>query len=154
MLWGGLWFYFILLLFWLCCAFIRGLPGGTSGKESACQSRRYKRLGFHPWVWKEEEIATRSSIPAWKIPWTEESGRLESMGSQRVRYDWAHTHAHALVAMHRLFIQALATKHRLSCPAAGGILVLKPGIEPRSLALQSEFLSAGPPGKSLYRGFF
>ena len=35
-----------------------------------------------------KEIATHSSIIAWKIPWTEEPGRLESMGSQRVRHDW------------------------------------------------------------------
>ena len=37
-------------------------------------------------------MATRSSIPAWKIPWTEEPGGLQSMGLQRVRHDWAHTH--------------------------------------------------------------
>ena len=35
----------------------------------------------------EKEMATHSSILAWKIPWTEESGRLQSMGSQRVRHD-------------------------------------------------------------------
>ena len=35
----------------------------------------------------EKEIATHSSILAWKIPWTEEPGRLQSMGSQRVRYN-------------------------------------------------------------------
>ena len=35
----------------------------------------------------EKEIARHSSIPAWKIPWTEEPGRLQSMGSQRVRHD-------------------------------------------------------------------
>ena len=35
----------------------------------------------------EKEIATYSTALAWKIPWTEESGRLQSMGSQRVRYD-------------------------------------------------------------------
>ena len=35
----------------------------------------------------EEEMATHYNILAWKIPWTEESGRLEPMGSQRVRYD-------------------------------------------------------------------
>ena len=35
----------------------------------------------------EEGMATHSSIPAWRIPWTEEPGRLQSMGSQRVRYD-------------------------------------------------------------------
>ena len=32
-----------------------------------------------------EEIATRSSILVWKVPWTEESGRLQSMGLQRVK---------------------------------------------------------------------
>ena len=35
----------------------------------------------------EEEIATNSSILAWEIPWIEEPGRLQSMGSQRVGYD-------------------------------------------------------------------
>ena len=35
----------------------------------------------------EEDIATNGSILAWKIPWTEEPGRLQSMGSQRVRHD-------------------------------------------------------------------
>ena len=34
-------------------------------------------------------MATHSSILAWSIPWTEESGRLQSMGSQRVGHDWA-----------------------------------------------------------------
>ena len=33
----------------------------------------------------EKEMATHSSTIAWKIPWSEESGRLQSMGSQRVR---------------------------------------------------------------------
>ena len=35
----------------------------------------------------EEEMATHSSILAWKIPWTEESGELQSMGSQRAGHD-------------------------------------------------------------------
>ena len=35
----------------------------------------------------EKGMATHASIPAWKTPWTEESGRLLSMGSQRVGYD-------------------------------------------------------------------
>ena len=35
----------------------------------------------------EKEMATHSSTLAWKIPWTEEPGRLQSMGSQRVRHD-------------------------------------------------------------------
>ena len=47
---------------------------------------------FKPWVGKiplEKEMAIHSSILAWKIPWTEEPGRLQSMGSQRVGHDWA-----------------------------------------------------------------
>ena len=36
---------------------------------------------------QEKEMATHSSILAWKIPWTEEPGRLQSMGSQRVELD-------------------------------------------------------------------
>ena len=35
----------------------------------------------------EKEMATHSSILAWEIPWTEESGGLQSMGSERVRHD-------------------------------------------------------------------
>ena len=40
------------------------------------------------------EMATHSSSLAWKIPWTEEPGRLQSTGLQRVRHDWAPTHIH------------------------------------------------------------
>ena len=39
----------------------------------------------------EKEMATHSSIIAWKIPGTEEPGGLQFMGLQRVRHDWAHT---------------------------------------------------------------
>ena len=42
--------------------------------------------------WKdplEKEMATHSNILVWKIPWPEEPGGLESIGSQRVRQDWA-----------------------------------------------------------------
>ena len=59
---------------------------GANVKESACnaetpfQSLRRK----YP---LEEDMATHSSILVWRIPWTEESGRLQSMGSQRVGHD-------------------------------------------------------------------
>ena len=43
-------------------------------------------LHFHA---LEKEMATHSSTLAWKIPWTEEPGRLQSMGSRRVGHDWA-----------------------------------------------------------------
>ena len=36
----------------------------------------------------EMEMATCSSVLAWRIPWTEEPGRLQPMGTQRVRCDW------------------------------------------------------------------
>ena len=39
----------------------------------------------------EKEMATHSSILDWRIPWPEETGGLQSMGSQRVEQDWAHT---------------------------------------------------------------
>ena len=46
-----------------------------------------RSLGWgHP---LEEGVATHSSIVAWRIPWTEEPGRLQSMESQRVRHDWS-----------------------------------------------------------------
>ena len=37
----------------------------------------------------DKEMATHSSTIAWKIPWTEEPGRIQSMGSQKVGHDWA-----------------------------------------------------------------
>ena len=42
----------------------------------------------------EEEMATHSSILAWKVPWTEEPGGLQSTGSQSVRHDSAHMQQH------------------------------------------------------------
>ena len=51
---------------------------------------------WETWVlsldWKyplEKGMATHSSILVWRIPWTEEPGRLQSMGLQRVGHDWA-----------------------------------------------------------------
>jgi len=42
----------------------------------------------------EKEVVTHSSILAWEISWTEESGELKSMGLQRVRHDRATEHTH------------------------------------------------------------
>ena len=47
----------------------------------------------------EKEMATHSSILAWKIPWTEESGGLQSMGVQRIGHDWATKHARLLLSL-------------------------------------------------------
>ena len=94
-----------------------GFPGGSDGKESACNAGdlglipglgrspglgfpgralknppanagRHKRCEFDPWVrkipWRE---GTHSSILAWRIPLTEESGRLQPIGSYRVGHN-------------------------------------------------------------------
>ena len=42
----------------------------------------------------EKELATYSGILAWKIPWTEEPGGLQSTESQRVSHNWATEHTH------------------------------------------------------------
>ena len=60
--------------------------GGSDGKASAYSAGdRVQSLGWEDLL--EKEMATHSSILAWKIPWTEEPGRLLSMGSQRVRHN-------------------------------------------------------------------
>ena len=143
-----------------------GFPGGTSGKESTCQCRRLKKLGFDPWVgkiswrrawqltpvclfqffillsnlilmltlwcmhlvlplcmglgnvlqkgkewllktsWTEMavllgasiiEMATHSSVLAWRIPGMGEPGGLSSLGSHRVGHDWSDLAAAALL---------------------------------------------------------
>ena len=45
----------------------------------------------------EKEMATHSNILAWKIPWIEETGRLQPKGSERVRHDWAWMHTHCRI---------------------------------------------------------
>ena len=66
----------------------RGLPVGSGGKEPTCNAGD---LGLIPGLGRspEEEMATHCSILAWRIPWTEERGGLQSMGLQRVGHDWA-----------------------------------------------------------------
>ena len=45
----------------------------------------------------EKEVATCSSILAWRFPWAEEPGGLQSMGSKRVRGEWATKHFHTFI---------------------------------------------------------
>ena len=76
----------------MCYIYYSGFPGGTSGKESICQCRRHKEAQVWSLVWEdplEEGIATHSSILAWRIPWTEEPGGLQSKGLQRVKHNWS-----------------------------------------------------------------
>ena len=64
----------------------KNLPASTRDEEDAVQS-----LGQEDPL--EEEMATHSSILAWRIPWTEGPGRLQSIGLQRVGHDLATEHA-------------------------------------------------------------
>ena len=59
----------------------------TVKRLSAMQETWVQSLGWEDPL--EKEMAAPSSILAWEIPWTVEPGRLLSMGSQRVRHDWA-----------------------------------------------------------------
>ena len=62
------------------------LPWWLSGKESASKQKTWVRsLGQEDPL--EKEMVTQSSILAWEILWTEEPGRLQSMGLQRVGHD-------------------------------------------------------------------
>ena len=60
------------------------------GKESACNTENTGDTGSVPGQGDplEKELAIHSHILAWEIPWTEDPGGLQSIGLQRVRYDW------------------------------------------------------------------
>ena len=86
----------------LLCSFRPVIPPSvslfTSLLRSSLVAQMVKRLPTIQETWVgslgredllEQEMATHSSILAWKIPWTEEPGRLQSTGSQRVGHDWA-----------------------------------------------------------------
>ena len=119
----------------------------------------------------EEEMATYSSILAWRIPWTEEPGWLQSMGSQKVRHDWVtkpstHTNEHSTHVL-CLVIQSSLTLcdpwtvapqapmsmgfsrqeywSEFPCPPPGDCS--NPGIKPRSPALAGGFFTTKPSGK-------
>ena len=64
--------------------FYLALSPGSDSKKSACNAGG---PGFDPWVRKiplEKGMATHSSILAWRIPWTEEPGRLQSLGCKEL----------------------------------------------------------------------
>ena len=62
----------------------------------------------------DKEMATHSSILAWRIPWTEEPGRLQTVGSQRVGHDWATNHRHTHTHTHMPLV-CLNVKRNMPC---------------------------------------
>ena len=72
------------------------LPVASGREVTFLVAQMVKRLSTMQETWVrslggkdllEKEMTTHSSILAWKIPWTEEPGRLQTMGSQRVGHD-------------------------------------------------------------------
>ena len=65
---------------------MQDFPGGLDSKASA-YSAKDPGSSLGPEYLLEKEMAIHSSILAWKIPWMEEPGRLQSTGSQKVGHD-------------------------------------------------------------------
>ena len=88
----------------LVMSMCRDFPGGSDSKEYICNQET--------WLWSlgqedslEKGMAPYSSILAWRIPWTEEPGGLESKGLQRVVDDWG---TNTLVSMCRVVSSVVA----------------------------------------------
>ena len=64
---------------------VASLVAQTVKRQSTMWETWVRFLGWEDPL--EKEMAIHSSTLAWKIPWTEEPGRVQSMGSQRVRHD-------------------------------------------------------------------
>ena len=76
-------------MYYISIYFCMGFPGGSVGKESTCSARDSLTRGSTPWSGRSlgGGHATHSCILAWRIPWTEEPGRLHSIGLQRAGHD-------------------------------------------------------------------
>ena len=94
-----------------------GFPNGSVVKNPpAMQETQVWSLGQEDPL-EEEEMATHSSILAWKIPRTEEPGVLRSMGLQKVRHDWATAHTYTIYCRTLLFIHSIYNGLRLLIPS-------------------------------------
>ena len=132
------------------------LVAQTVKRLSTMRETRVRSLGREDPL--EKERAIHSSTVAWKIPWTEEPSRLQSMRSQRVGHDWAILLSLSLW-LHQVLVFCVMSWGTFHCgtralkvlgsvaPQACRILVPRPGIEPESPALHGGFSTTGPPGK-------
>ena len=92
-----------------CCQILPGISGASLVAQMvknppAIQETQVQSLGWEDPL--EKGMATHSSILAWRIPWTEEPGGLQSMGLQRIRHDWsnlAHT-KHVNIYVNRISV--------------------------------------------------
>ena len=77
------------------CTYYRDIPNGAAVKNPPAvemEETHVRPLGQDDPL--EEEMATHSNILAWEIPWTEEPGGLQFIGSQRIRHNWVPEHTH------------------------------------------------------------
>ena len=76
----------LVLIVMVAAVMVAGFPSGSDGKESDCNVETWvQSLGWEDPL--EKGMATHSNILAWRIPWTEEPGGRQSMGSQRIEQD-------------------------------------------------------------------
>ena len=82
----SLWLQASASLIWFKSLIYWGFPGGSNGKESACNAETWVRsLRWEDAL--EKGMATHSSILTWRIPWTEKPGGLQTMRLQRAGHD-------------------------------------------------------------------
>ena len=86
----AIWKLITVLVGWVLSKALLGFPSGSVSKESTCSAGSQETLVL--FLGREDPLekwmATHSSILPWRIPWTGEPGRLQSLGSQIVRHDW------------------------------------------------------------------
>ena len=95
----------------------------TTGASLEAQMVKSLPAMWETWVrfpgWKDslvKEMATHYSTLAWKIPWMEETGRLQSVGLQRVRHDWTTSLVHkncAVQQIRKIFVKAYFKKYAI-----------------------------------------
>ena len=98
-------------------------PGSSDDKESACNAGDLGSVpGLGRFPWRRAWQPTPVFLPG-EPAWTEEPGRLQSMGSQRGRHDWATKHTYTLLLFSVIFIEAAAcllelpkSDVKVSCP--------------------------------------
>ena len=84
------------------------------------QETRVRSLGWEDLL--EKEMATHSSTLAWKIPWMEETGKLQSIGLQRVRHDWVTSLSFFLCFFLSLFLSFTSGGQSIGVSASTSVL--------------------------------
>ena len=105
-----IWSFCVYICIYIFELYLIGFPGGTVEKNLFASARdtgdRVRSLDWEDPL--EEEMATHSSILVWEIPWTEEPGGPQSMGSQRVGNDWVSTAQSVSISIHSSLILLLS----------------------------------------------